>query len=85
MDRVDIIRKLIVNGSDELVQAVYERMCADRVVEAPGVRAPAGGAPSTTWRELAWRAVADGTLTPGEALLLLDPKEPAELQLPRAS
>jgi hypothetical protein len=81
MDRMDIVRKLIVNGSDDLVQALYERLCADRVAEAPGTRARPGGGRAKTWLELAGLAVAESVLTPEEARRLLEP-ELKQLRLP---
>lgn len=64
MDRQYIVRKLIVKGSDDLVEAVYRRIRADRVAlpgPCPGIH------PAATWGELAARAVAEGILSRREA------------------
>lgn len=61
------LQRLIIEGSDELVEAVYERLVADRHV-AP----PPGPPPETpTWEEIVQRAVEEGILPAPEGQVLL--------------
>lgn len=61
---VDAVLNLATRGSDELVAAVYRRICADR---AAGHGAPRDPNPAKSWRQLARMAVAEGVLTAREA------------------
>ncbi len=61
---MEITRKLFVRGSDGLVEALYQRICADR---AGGSALTRVARPTKTWGELAELAVAERTLSPAEA------------------
>lgn len=67
MTPTTIIRKLIMRGSDDLVEALYRRLTADRLTW-PYARWP--DAPAKTWRDLAERALAERALRPAEARVL---------------
>ncbi len=64
---MDILTKLVMNGSDGLVHAMYRRLRADR---APGPPSHPLGRPVMSWRELADQAMAEGVLAPGDARVL---------------
>ncbi len=64
---MDVLSKLVMNGSDGLVHAMYQRLRADR---APGSAPLPIGRPPTSWCEIADQAMAEGVLRPGDARLL---------------
>jgi hypothetical protein len=78
MDQVvDVLLRMIVRGSDDLVVAVYRRLQADQWAKdgvAPGLPAP------MTWRQLAAMAVAERVVVPDQAgwLLAMEGEPPGE-------
>lgn len=66
----EILKKLIIRASDNLVLEVYARIEADRRTWHPPWGARSGAAKS--WAELVAAAVAERTLAPEEGAILLE-------------
>jgi hypothetical protein len=71
VERWDILRTLIERGSDELARDLYDRLCADRVARPGAKHASGERILAPTWQDLAAQALKERTLTPDEALPLV--------------
>jgi len=71
MSRIAILLKMIMRGSDDLVDALYRRLAADRLTWP---YAPWPDRPAKTWRDLATWALAERALSPAEARILSSPE-----------